>query len=264
MTDDIRSLTAELAREPESLVFLELGELLRERGQLESAAKVTVAGLDVHPQSAQAHDLYGRILVDMGQLQRAYDEWMTALELDSRSLGARKGLGFLCYRWGDLDGALEHLEAALAVNPDDSRVVRALKMVREAAARTSGARDSVGRASALDGLGKEAHGVLLLDVRGRLLDGELLSHAHESVAEEVAAHIAAGAREADRAARILGLGAWEWVIVEGDRGNIYVNRPSDDALLVVVRGRHVPVGRLALIADNATGGAQKWLAAQGR
>ena len=40
MTDDIRALTARLADEPSSLAFLELGEALRRRGQLEAAYKL--------------------------------------------------------------------------------------------------------------------------------------------------------------------------------------------------------------------------------
>ena len=39
MSDDIRALTAQLAADPASLVFLPLGEALRRRGQLDSAQK---------------------------------------------------------------------------------------------------------------------------------------------------------------------------------------------------------------------------------
>ena len=109
MGSGIKALTAELARNPDSLVFLELAEALRVRGQLHGAAKVVVAGLARHPESADAHDEYARVLVDMGHLDQAFREWSAALEVDSRHLGAHKGLGFLCYRWSDLDGATEHL-----------------------------------------------------------------------------------------------------------------------------------------------------------
>ena len=44
MTDDIRALTARLAEEPTSLVFLELGEALRRRGQLDAAQRWRGAG----------------------------------------------------------------------------------------------------------------------------------------------------------------------------------------------------------------------------
>ena len=116
-------MSAELAHNPDSLVFLDLGEALRRRGQLYSAAKAAVTGLEKHPDSADAYDLYARVLVDMGHLQQAYEEWHSTVALDPQHLGAHKGLGFLCYRWGDLDGALEHLESALAADPMDQSVM---------------------------------------------------------------------------------------------------------------------------------------------
>ena len=61
MADAVRTLSAELARDPDSLVFLELGELLRYRGQLYLAAKVAVAGLERHADLADAHDMLRRL-----------------------------------------------------------------------------------------------------------------------------------------------------------------------------------------------------------
>ena len=133
MGSEIRALTNELTQNPDSMVFLELAETLRARGQLLGAAKVLVAGLTRHPDLADAHDLYARVLVDMGHLRHGYEEWTAAITSDPRHVGARKGLGFLCFRWGDLDGALEHLELALAADPMDASVVQGLRMVRDAA-----------------------------------------------------------------------------------------------------------------------------------
>ena len=133
MARDVRTLTKQLAENPDSMVFLELAEKLRVRGQLHGAAKVLVTGLTEHPGSADAHDLYARVLVDMGHLRHGYEEWVAAVSANPRHVGARKGLGFLCFRWGDLDGALEHLELALAADPMDPSVVQALRMVRDAA-----------------------------------------------------------------------------------------------------------------------------------
>ena len=64
MPDDIRQLSAQLAQDPSSLVFLRLGELLRRKGQLDLAHRVAIAGLERHPHHADAHDLYARILAD--------------------------------------------------------------------------------------------------------------------------------------------------------------------------------------------------------
>jgi len=261
VSSDIRSLSAELARDPDSLVFLELGEALRRRGQLYAAAKAAVAGLERHPRLANSHDLYARVLVDMGHLQQAYEEWQSTVELDTRHLGAHKGLGFLCYRWGDLDGALEHLESALAADPMDPSVVQALRMVRDAAADLTDAGESAPQ-SMFEGLEGARHGLLLFDTRGRVLGGGMSTELGEDVSGDVAAYVAGGSHEADRSSRILELGDWEWMIVEGPGGSMHVSRSGGDTLLLVARDGSVPSGRLAILADRASTVARDWLEAQ--
>src|SRR5689334_4927432 len=135
-------MTAELARDPTSLVFLPLAEALRTRGQTESARKVVLAGLARYPDSSEAHDLHARLLLDGGDQDGAEREWGLVLAVDSRHLGARKGLGFLCYRKGDLDSALDHLELALSVDPTDQSIVQALRTVRAAAMGTGVAEEA--------------------------------------------------------------------------------------------------------------------------
>jgi len=53
-----------------------------------------------------------------------------------------------------------------------------------------------------------------------------------------------------------------WLSAEGKHGNVHVSQPSKDALLLVVRDRGVPLGRLAILAQRATGMARRWLDAQ--
>ncbi len=109
MADDVKNLTAELIRDPHSMVFLRLGELLRTEGQLDAARKVVLTGLERHPDLVDAHDLYARILVDANDLDHARKVWEALLQIDGRHQGAHKGLGFLHYGSGDLDAALDHL-----------------------------------------------------------------------------------------------------------------------------------------------------------
>jgi len=144
MTDDIRSMSAALANDPQSLVFLDLAELLRRRGQLDAALKVATAGVARHRKLADAHDLCARIYSDLGDGEAAFDAWMEALQLDTTHLGAHKGLGFLYFRAGDLPRALRHLEMASETNPDPglelaaARVRRAVEeSAREAATAES-------------------------------------------------------------------------------------------------------------------------------
>jgi hypothetical protein len=78
--EDIRALTAQLAADPTSLVFLRLGEALRGRGQLE-AAQGGMTGLSHYPHLPDAHDLYARILADRQDCANAFDEWDMVLRI---------------------------------------------------------------------------------------------------------------------------------------------------------------------------------------
>jgi tetratricopeptide (TPR) repeat protein len=130
MPDDIRGMTAELAADPDSLVFLELGEALRRRGQPDAAFKVARTGLARYPELARAHDLCARILCDRDERDRAFDAWVKALELDPGLVSAHKGLGFLYYQAGDLPSAEKHLAYAAQADPGDGGTAAALERVR--------------------------------------------------------------------------------------------------------------------------------------
>src|SRR5438270_255850 len=128
MADDVKALSAELAQDPDSLVFLRLGELLRHKGQLDAAHRVALTGLERHPHLADAHDLYARILADKHDFERAFDEWDMTLRIAPDHLGALKGLAFLYFKVGDVPQAAAHLEAAQRVAPDDPGIAQALAL----------------------------------------------------------------------------------------------------------------------------------------
>ena len=73
MPDEIKTLSSQLAQDPDSLVFLRLGELLRQKGHLDTAHRVAVTGLERHPHLPDAHDLFARILADKHDYERAFD-----------------------------------------------------------------------------------------------------------------------------------------------------------------------------------------------
>src|SRR4051812_37613559 len=134
VTDDIRRLTAQVAEEPASLAFLELGEALRRRGQLEAAYKVARGGLSRYPALADAHDLLARILGDQGDLAGAFDAWADALRFDPMRIGALKGIAFLYFKAGDVPAALEHLRRATEIDSDDPSIRQAIERIRSATA----------------------------------------------------------------------------------------------------------------------------------
>jgi tetratricopeptide (TPR) repeat protein len=291
MTDDIRSMSAALAADPGNLVFLDLGEALRRRGQLDMALKVAAAGVGRHPALADARDLCARIHSDLGDGESAFDAWMEALQLDSTHLGAHKGLGFLYYRAGDLPRALRHLELAAEASPEPG-LTGAIARVREALesmARTSAAdaarnaaendgaagaplevstasaagparaHGSNGDAEVFAGFDAARDGLLLLDANGLRLGGRVRNRSAVDVSDAVAAHLAGVSREASRAARLLSLGAWQSVSVESADGNLHLTAPTDTTVLLTVRDASVPAGRLAILAERAGEAARRWL-----
>ena len=295
MSDDVRALTAALAADPGSLVFLELGEVLRRRGQGAAALKVALAGAARYPALADARDLCARIHSDLGDGESAFDAWMDALQLDPTHLGAHKGLGFLYYRSGDLRRARRHLEIAVT-RSDEPGLHAAIARVREAVA--AGADEPAGGAPAAGGnSGSDAgsapadpaaeslpfsmdaepgaelppeealfagfegarEGLLLLDQHGLRLGGGLRDRDGVDVADAVAAHLAGVSRESGRAARLLELGAWQSLAVECGDGNLHLSAPSPETVLLTVRDASVPAGRLAILADRAGQAARRWL-----
>ena len=296
MAEDIRTLSARLAQDPHSLAFLELGELLRRKGQVDAAHRVALAGLGRHPHNANAHDLYARILADKRDYERAFDEWDMALRIAPKHLGALKGLAFLYFKVGDIAQAEAHLAAAQRAVPDDPGIAQALAMVRGAGtsglASASAAPPAAGAGpveappppvrdepasgaepaelpdtgfeeaavfAALDG-GHE--GLLLVGEAGLVVGGGLRDPAGRDVGEAVAAYLGGVAQEAARTATRLGLGEWTGLSVEGRVAHVHVCRPRADALLAIVRDRAMPLGRLAVIAQRAAHAARRWLERQ--
>ncbi len=286
MADDIRALSAQLAQDPQSLVFLRLGEALRRKGQLDAALRVAVNGLERHPHLADAHDLYARILTDKRDYERAFDEWDIAVRIAPHHTGALKGLAFLYFKVGDLEQAEAHLEQARKVEPDDASIDQAIAMMRkgaappppaptaptgptaEAAPAPAPAPSATAPTAALDearvfaGLEGANEGLLLIDGAGRVLGGALKDKGGADVTDTVAAYLAGVSQEAARTAKLLGLGAWMGVSAEGQHGNVHLAHPTPDALLLVVRERGMPLGRLAILAQRATALARRWLEKQ--
>lgn len=281
MADDIRALSAQLAQDPQSLVFLRLGEALRRKGQLEAALRVAMNGLERHPHLADAHDLYARILTDKHDYERAFDEWDMAVRIAPHHTGALKGLAFLYFKVGDLAQAEAHLEQARKVEPDDPSIDQAIAMMRKgtappapepsaapAAAPSPPPAAQAPTGSALDesrvfaGLEGANEGLLLIDGAGRVLGGALKDKAGADVTDTVAAYLAGVSQEAARTAKLLGLGAWMGLSAEGQHGNVHLAHPTPEALLLVVRERGMPLGRLAILAQRATAMARRWLEEQ--
>jgi hypothetical protein len=95
MADEIRRWSEELAREPNSLVFLQLAEALRAQGQLAVALKIAQRGLDRHPGNSEARALVDRIASERGAeetAQQALAALAAASHMDSAAESAASRL----------------------------------------------------------------------------------------------------------------------------------------------------------------------------
>jgi tetratricopeptide (TPR) repeat protein len=271
VTDDIRALTARLADEPGSLAFLELAEALRRRGQLDAAYKVARGGLSRYPSLADAHDLMARVLSDQGDLAGAFDAWSSALQLDPMRTSALKGLAFLYYRAEDRAAAIEHLQRALDVDPDDRSISQTLSRIAgerrteappqpgETAPAPPKAAPPGAAQSPFDGIEGGERGLLLVDANGLRLSGRLEAPDGAEAGDRVAAQLAGVSREAGRATRLLGLGSWHAIAVESPDGHLVLAAPTADTVLLAAREPSLPLGRVTLLAERAARAARLWL-----
>lgn len=278
MTEAIQRLSDELARDPSSLVFLELGESLRRSGQLDLAMRVAQRGLERHPHLADAHDLLARICVDRGALTEAFDEWGVVLRLVPDHVGAHKGLGYVLYKQSRLDEAEAHLSAAAAGDEGDAAIATALRMVRRLrryAEEASSSAAATGGAAALAAargrveaetrtlfaaaLGDGEHTALLLDGAGLPTAGAYPTATGEDAAGEVAAALAGIREEADRAAQHAGLGAWRSLVCEGPVATLALAPAAEGGLVVLAAAPAMPVGYVMRVLERCVARANDWL-----
>ena len=270
MADDIRRWSDELARDPSSLVFLQLAEALRRQGQLELALKIAVRGLERHSHNSEAHDLLAKISVDRGELQRAFDEWDMVLRLAPSHVGAMKGMAYICYQQGRRDDAERYLRMAAehGAAPD---VTAALENVR----RTSGGvrastvealeqrvdsyeSDDPHRLFA-DLLGDHDQTALLLDAQGLVLAGIYVDADAHDVSQEVGAELSGVSDEAQRASRHLDVGDWRSIVVETEVAVIAMLPAAQSNIVMLAASRATPLGLVRRLADRCVERARAWL-----
>ncbi|HEX5438735.1 MAG TPA: tetratricopeptide repeat protein [Gemmatimonadaceae bacterium] len=298
MSDEIQRLSAELAHDPASLVFVQLGEMLRQRGQLDTARKVTTRGLERHPHHADAHDLLARISVDAGELERAFDEWDTVLSLAGDHVGAHKGLGYVLFKQGKLPDAERHLAAAATHHPDDASIATALRVVRQMLGAPANATDEQmpptvpaaepgrppeseppseppsepdlpaterhgtgddARLLFVELLGDGAQTAILLDGDGLVTAGAYMTEDGQDVAQEIGAELSGVRDEAQRAIAHLDLGDWRSVTFETEVATVSMAPVSRDALLLLAAARSIPLGFVRRTLTRCTRHAATWL-----
>lgn len=281
--DAIRALSDELAQDPGSLAFLELGELLRQQGERDLALKVALRGLERHPHHSEAHDLLARLYVDGGDLEKAYDEWDMVVRLSPGHAGAQKGMGYVRFTQGRLADAEQHLDRAATLDPADESNLSALAYVRaqrngdgEQAAESlrAGRHEQPSQRAPVhsvhptelfhDLLAGGDQVAMLLDDEGLVLAGGYPVADGRDIAQEVGAGLSGVSEEAERAMRHLGMGAWTSLVFETDGATLAMAPGPDGGLLVVAASRATPLGFVRRLLERAGNRARAWLGVEAR
>lgn len=105
---------------------MQQGVALVNSGRLRDADAWFSALIDVAPDFAEAWNKRATVRFLLGDHQGSKQDIMQVLELEPRHFGALSGLGMIHLQAGDLQGALQAYEAALAVNPHMDNLRRSI------------------------------------------------------------------------------------------------------------------------------------------
>lgn len=271
MADDIRVWSDELARDPSSLVFLPLAETLRRQGQLDTARKVAMRGVQRHPHNADAHDLMARIFADAGDLAAARTEWERVLQLVPGHVGASKGIAFILFQQGQLREAEQILMQAHARGADPD-IAAAINTVRQSGAMSAIAMDTMEMAvlpadprQLFEGVLPADQGAILLDKDGVVLAGSYRAADGHDAADDVGATLSGLSGEALRATKHLSVGAWKSILFETEAAIVSIapapagGSLAEGGVLVLAAPPATPLGQITRHLDKCAARASAWL-----
>jgi tetratricopeptide (TPR) repeat protein len=111
--------TTTLARNPDAwMAHNNLGNLLREQGDLAGAQSHFEAALRIRPDLEKVHNNLGSILRDQRRYDEAVDHYQRALQLKPDYTDALNNLGSLLRQQGRSREAIAHLFHAIRIDPD--------------------------------------------------------------------------------------------------------------------------------------------------
>jgi len=109
--------------------FYNLANELQELGQLERAADNYQRSLEIYPNHAEAHSNLGNVLRDLGQLDNALTYYRRALEIKPDYAQVYFNLGYILLDQGDLVAAEKYFNLALEKEPDLTQAHQGLACV---------------------------------------------------------------------------------------------------------------------------------------
>jgi len=278
--DVIRTMSAQLAIDPTSLVFLPLAEALLARGELANAYRVAHRGADRHAHRADVHDVLARIALAQGDVAGAERAWHDSLAMSAEFGPAHRGLGFLRYqqeRWAEAESHLARARQVTPGEPSLEAAWTALQKARSAAASVSATAPATAPTTAPaassapsvdaslhagslfdSALGDTSQVALLLDAYGLVVAGAYTTAYGTDLGAVIGAHLSGVSDEAERAMRHFGLGAWTRILLESEAATLMMS-PAQDGVTLVVAPREIPLGFVRRTLDQCQVLARRWL-----
>jgi predicted TPR repeat methyltransferase len=104
-------------RPGQAAMWSNLGNVYREQGAPQEAAKAWAVALELSPGHADAHNNLGTLRKQTGDLDGAIASYRQAIALAPEHVGAHYNLANVLYHRGDAQASLEHYRVALSIDP---------------------------------------------------------------------------------------------------------------------------------------------------
>ena len=128
----IADLRRRIQEDPASLVFAELAEECRRRGNNAEAVSICRAGLVHHPANLTARVTLGRALIELNQLDDASKELTFVLDASPGNLAAIRALAEIYQHRGMMSEALVHYRRALELAEHDPELSERVDQIEQA------------------------------------------------------------------------------------------------------------------------------------
>jgi tetratricopeptide (TPR) repeat protein len=124
-----------LTRDPSSVAFIFLAQVLYKQGKIDKAINVLINGLKYNKKSVTGRFLLGKIYYDRWLIEQAKREFRTVVELAPDNLAACKMLVQILKSEEAYDKALELLRTASAYHTHDASIMSELREIEDSLAR---------------------------------------------------------------------------------------------------------------------------------
>jgi tetratricopeptide (TPR) repeat protein len=246
---DLQRWCEEVARDPAAPAFLQLAQSYRRRGQNEAAIQLCVRALARNSAHLEGHLLLAQLYLELGEHERAGDEWSIVLRLDPGNFEAHRGLGFYGLERRQHLDAERHLQEAARQRPTDTSVLGALALLAEGEGGGTSP-PAPGQIFAPLLADTTCIGVVILDSRGLVLAGGLRRDFQGS-AEKLAALLGGVLAEASRALGPAGIGVCRGVLLETEEAMLHLAPLGEGHSISILVEPGTPIGWISRLAGDA-------------